>query len=378
MACSLLPVFLILTSTACQDPAATIDLPDAKPLGPGPWPATGIKLIYDGDVGPDPCDFTTLSMLHEYHRRGMIDVIGMIGAVPDPYAASTFRTYNRIYGNEIPIGAWSHGSDDVTFDWRARLMYRIAHLVTTHANPNEVIHDRYSTDASEDHREVPGAVEAYRMLLAEAEADSITIYAAGQLFNFPFLLDSPGDRHSPLDGEALLRSKVHEFVFMGGYFPISSDFPLYSFTSGAEYNWWALRQEGVTRQTIERLVKMEKPITYVGFEVGERVRVGAEIVRRLGRDHPTSDAFYQYRATRPAEDEAQVAENPSFDDVALYHIVEGGMGSYFGSVFGRVRIHESGANSWTESGRRERYLTLLPDIEAELAEIITNRVSGEF
>ena len=48
-----------------------------------------IMLIYDGDVAPDPCDFGTLSMLHEYHSRNMIELVGVIGATPDPYLAST-------------------------------------------------------------------------------------------------------------------------------------------------------------------------------------------------------------------------------------------------------------------------------------------------
>ena len=47
--------------------------------------AEPVKLIYDGDIGPDPCDFSTLSMLHQYHNKGMIDLIGVIGSTPDRY-----------------------------------------------------------------------------------------------------------------------------------------------------------------------------------------------------------------------------------------------------------------------------------------------------
>jgi hypothetical protein len=35
-----------------------------------------IKLIYDGDIGPDPCDFPVLSLLHEYQRHGLIELLG--------------------------------------------------------------------------------------------------------------------------------------------------------------------------------------------------------------------------------------------------------------------------------------------------------------
>ena len=72
-----------------------------------------VKLIYDGDVAPDPCDFATLSMLHEYHKREMIDLVGVIGATPDPYIGSTLGIYNQLYDHNIPIGAFSEGSDNV-------------------------------------------------------------------------------------------------------------------------------------------------------------------------------------------------------------------------------------------------------------------------
>ena len=36
-----------------------------------------IRLIYDGDIGPDPCDFSTLSMLHQFHSKGMIELVAM-------------------------------------------------------------------------------------------------------------------------------------------------------------------------------------------------------------------------------------------------------------------------------------------------------------
>ena len=45
-------------------------------------------------------------MLHEYHRQGMIDLIGILGASPDLEQANTLALYNRLYGNEITAGAW--------------------------------------------------------------------------------------------------------------------------------------------------------------------------------------------------------------------------------------------------------------------------------
>ncbi len=370
----------VFFTLSCEEQVSKIEPAHARAIGPGPWPATKIKLLFDGDLGPDPCDYTTLSMLHEYHRRGMIELVGTIGTTPDSYQAATFSLYNPIYGNQIPFGVYRR-SDSVSYGWPVRLMYRIALLATTYANPNRVLSEKYAIANLPTAEKAPGPVETYRRLLSEAEDRSITIYAAGPLFNFPPLLESKPDRYSHLDGRALLKKKVKEFFFMGGYFPTSSDFPLYKRTSGAEYNWWALRQAGVTQTTIDTLAEMGKPMTYVGFEVGERIPVGREIIRRLGRNHPTSDAYYNYRSTYDGESEEgrEISkDNPSFDDVALYHLVEGGAGKHFGKVSGSVRIDEGGANSWVGNGGAESYLTLLPGAETELIEILTDRITGNF
>jgi hypothetical protein len=70
--------------------------------------------------------------------------------------------------------------------------------------------------------------------------------------------------------------------------------------------------------------------------------------------------------------------NPAFDDVALYYLVEGGIATYFARVPGRVQIDECGANSWMGGGSPESHLRLLPGVENELIEVITDRITGEF
>jgi inosine-uridine nucleoside N-ribohydrolase len=343
-----------------------------------------IKLIYDGDIGPDPCDFSTISMLHEYHNKGMIELVGVIGATPDPYLASTFSIYNQIYGNDIPIGSFNNAPGGVDFSDEVRKMYYDGISRWCHADQNKAIYEKFGNGETKRADDVPNPVELYRKLLSEASDNSITIYAAGQLFNFPALFASGADQYSPLSGEELLRTKLKEFVFMGGYFPVSSEFPPYRASHGAEYNWWALGNRETTRTTINTLVKMEKPITYVGFEVGVRIRVGKEMARRLGRDHPTTESFYLYRATaripRDAKEKGPQlkSNNPAFDELALFYAVEGGVGEYFGKVQGRVEIDENGANTWVSGDGNESYITLLPGVEKRLRETITDRITGHF
>lgn len=337
-----------------------------------------VKLIYDGDIGPDPCDFSTLSMLHEYHNRGMIELIGVVGETPDLYLASTFSIYDQLYGNGTPIGSFNDRSDDVPFSLRVKTTYAIATMFATYENQNKKIYERYGNEETRTADDVPGPVEIYRQLLAEAEDDSITIYAAGQLYNFPALFASQADHYSSLNGEDLVCAKVSRFVFMGGYFPSSFENPFYLLMDRAEWNWWALGEKGITRATMDTLAKMGKPITYVGYKVGLKVPVGRKIVRRLGRDHPTSEAYFQFRLTYGGEGEDLASDNPAFDDVALYYVVEGGEGRFFDRNHGHAVINDDGANTWEPEGTSEGYLTLLPGVEDELIDVITDRVTGFF
>ncbi len=337
-----------------------------------------IKLIYDGDLGPDPCDFATISMLHEYHKQGHIRLLGVIGATPDPYLASTFQIYNDLYENDIPIAAYSGVPGSVSYSEGAMKRYRGAMKLGCYQQQNEVLHEKYARGGT---KTPPGALDTialYRKLLAATEDNSVIVYAAGQLFNLPPLIASKADAFSPLSGKDLLRSKVSEFYFMGGYFPRSEENKTYSATDKAEWNWWALGEDDLTRQTLEALVALGKPMSYIGAEVGPKVLTGRELVNRLGRDHPTSEAYHLYRPIARGPERKLMKDNPAFDEVALFVCVEGGLGKYFGEVRGSVQVNEKGANTWIPGEGNERYITLLPGVEEELARKINDRVTGKF
>ena len=169
---------------------------------------------------------------------------------------------------------------------------------------------------------------------------------------------------------------------MGGYFPKSSNSPWYSETSGAEWNWWAFRSKNTTKETLETLIRMGKPVTYVGAEQGPRVLVGREVVERLGRNHPTTESYYLFnpitKVSAGSSEPQLVKENPVFDEITLFHVVEDGVGKYFDRIPGRVRVDENGANEWLAGDGNESYLVIKTGVEEELIEIITNRITGRF
>ena len=344
-----------------------------------------INLIYDGDIGPDPCDFSTISVLHEYHKREMINLMGVIGVTPDPYLASTFDIYNRLYGHEIPIGSHREDSPHSTIgeDVKTRYFKALA-WACRNADPNKVIYEKFGTAHTKTASDVLDSSEMYRLLLSNAADDSVTIYAAGQLYNFEALLRTRPDHCSPLAGKELLARKVKEFVFMGGYFPDSSVNEWYvDNTSGAEWNWWGFGSENTTRTSLEAIVSMGKPVTYVGAEQGVRVLVGEQMAARLGRHHPTTEAFYLSKWLTKENDDGGadlefVKENPAYDEITLFHVVEDGVGHFFDRVGGSVRVNAHGANVWLPGDTNESYLTIRSGIESELRDVITDRITGNF
>ena len=171
-----------------------------------------IKLIYDGDIGADPCDFSTLSMLHEYHKRGMIELVGVMGATPDPYLASTFSIYNQLYGNDIPIGSFNNAPGGVDFSDDVKKVYYDGIQGVCYADQNKTVFRKFGNSETKTADDVPNPVELYRKLLSAATDNSITVYAAGPLFNFPPLFASGADQYSALSGEELLRAKARDIA----------------------------------------------------------------------------------------------------------------------------------------------------------------------
>ena len=72
-------------------------------------------------------------------------------------------------------------------------------------------------------------------------------------------------------------------------------------------------------------------------------------------------------------------ENPAYDEITLLHVVEDGVGTYFDRVTGRVTVDSNGANGWQNADdTNESYLTIRAGTEAELARVITDRITGQF
>jgi len=234
------------------------------------------------------------------------------------------------------------------------------------------------------------SVEFYRKALSESEDNSVIIYAAGQLYNFPSLFASKTDEYSALGGLELVQKKVKQFVFMGGYFPETGVDS--KFGHEAEYNWWALGQKGITKTTIETLRTINMPILYAGFEQGVKVPVGINLQTGdsdipVSFDHPLVDAYAmnQYKTLEKAVNKEGkiIYSTAAFDEFPVFYLAEANFGtqeynSFFSKIEGLATIRITGGNGWIDKkGTNEFRLEITGD-EFELRELISDRIKGKF
>lgn len=95
-----------------------------------------------------------------------------------------------------------------------------------------------------------------------------------------------------------------------------------------------------------------------------------------GRHHPTTDAFYLSTFLTNEEGDELVKENPAYDELALFRLVEDGVGRYFDRIEGTLIVDEHGANRWAPNASNESYLVIRDGMETELAALLTDRIIG--
>jgi hypothetical protein len=146
-------------------------------------------IIYDGDIGGDPCDYNTIAILLNSHKRGMIDLMGMVAAPPDDYPVPIFDISNQIHETSVPLATYKkYNSDDPGADFfekRVRALYGILLRSVNYAVfQNKYMYEKYGNDSTKLACQVLPSLEFYRKTLSEAEDKSVIIYAPGQLFNW--------------------------------------------------------------------------------------------------------------------------------------------------------------------------------------------------
>ncbi|MBN2592946.1 MAG: nucleoside hydrolase [Sedimentisphaerales bacterium] len=265
-----------------------------------------VPIIFDTDIGTDVDDAGALAILHVMADRGEAKILATMSANQNRWSAPAIDVINTYYGRQdMPIGSSKTGP-----------------------NPEEWYHDSvpdypHDLTASDD---APDAVALYRRILAAQPDQSVTIVVVGWLTNMAELLDSKPDRHSPLNGEQLVKAKVKELVSMGGVWPNSPK-------NEGEYNF---HMDGAAAHKV--ISEWPGKIMFTGL--GRDVMTGARLVAEGPKDNPVP-AFY-----RNFFKSNNVSERSSWDLIAVLYAVRG-LSDYFDEVtMGKSVSQEDGSNQW--------------------------------
>jgi hypothetical protein len=301
--------------------------------------AERVRLIFDTDIGNDVDDALALGMIHALESRGECELLAVTITKDHPLAAPFVDAVNTFYGRgDIPIGMCRSSGvtpDEGKFNGVAKIKdagaYRFPHDL-------------------ESGSDAPSAVEVLRRALARSEDQSVVIAQVGFSTNLADLLQSPGDAISPLDGKALVRSKVRLVSIMAGAFQkIPNDKG--ELGEHQEYN---VAQD---IPSIQKLVELcEAPMVWSGFEIGLALTYPHQsILNDYGYvpHHPLPEAYIAYLP--PPHD------RPTWDLTSVLYAVRPEHGYFDVSGPGAVRVADSALTQFEESPKGlHRYLKLNP------------------
>lgn len=302
-------------------------------------------IIFDTDFGGDADDLGALAMLHNMMRAGECELLAVMNWNTERHALPAIVAVNNWYGQgDIPVGA-RHGAA-----WTADWQYSQAVVEALDA-PRDV--------------QAPDATQLYRKILATAEDHSVTIVTVGPLANVLELLQSGPDQVSSSSGQDLVRSKVKQFVIMGGQFP----------SGDHEWNFDG-DMPGVTRDV---LAAIEAPVVFSGYEIGDAIRTGTTL-NDLDPSHPLYAGYMHFSRHAPWMKErftGQILDNASFDQTAVLHAVRGGVDDWWTfSEPGRVVADENGGNRWEPDPEGRHRFLVLSEAPETVAAVIRDAMLG--
>lgn len=278
--------------------------------------AEPVKIIMDVDMAEDVDDVGAVAVLHALADRGEAQILGFMVSSKNEWTVPCLDAINTWYGRaDLPIG------------YQRSLQYGYHNL----NDPGRETPSKYAEAVAKNfpHRlqrssDAPDAAKLCRKLLAAQPDHSVTIVSTGFLCNLRDLLDSPPDESSPLEGEALVKQKVKQWVCMGGIFP----------DGGGEYNlMWD------TAASVRVVNDWPTPVVFTGFEIGARIKTGSRL-RETSEKNPVRACYQYYNGLTPRE---------SWDETAVLYAVRGAQDYWNLSAPGFCLMHARvthGYNEW--------------------------------
>jgi len=275
-------------------------------------PVQPIKIILDTDIGPDFDDVGALTVLHALADSGKVEILGVMACNKDSLVVPTIEVINTYFGRPaIPVG--TPKSKGVTIGsaqhWPDSIVSKYPHQT------------RSSTNA-------PDAVTQYRKILTAQPDGSVTLVSIGFLTNLSNLLQSQPDQLNPLNGSELVALKVKKLVSMAGWYPAGKEYNVYMDSTASVYccqHW-------------------PTPIIFTGFEIGEKIHTGLNLVNSDVQKSPVKDAFRIAMAGSKEDLKGHMSWDQTAILIAIY-----GTEPFFTSVKGTIQVKLDGSNTWLEN-----------------------------
>jgi hypothetical protein len=276
---------------------------------------TPLLIILDTDMGPDCDDAGALAMLNVFCLRGKTRMLAIGHCTSSPWGAPCIDAINRYYGHlDIPVGTLKKpGFLDAE----------------EHQSYNRPVARQFPNRYASDPDSVPDVVSVYRQVLVSSPPASVTFCAIGPLTNLADLLNSSADNISPLTGMELVKDRASRLVAMGGWFPEED-----SGTPRLEFN---LHEDPTAARRV--LSDWPTPVFLSGFETGEKILTGAQLVAEGPTSHPVREAYRLYPQT-------DKGNRMSWDLAALHYAACPKHKFWRVSTPGRITLTEEGASSW--------------------------------
>ncbi|MDF2440515.1 MAG: hypothetical protein JWN98_1499 [Abditibacteriota bacterium] len=308
-----------------------------------PQPA---RIIFDTDMGNDIDDALALSMLHSFEARGEAKLLAVTITKDNQWAAPYVDLVNTFYGRgNLSIGVVRNG-------------------VTREDSPYiRVPSERKRADGTPLHRHdlrdgkaAPDAVDVLRRVLAGEQDNAVTMVQVGFSTNLARLLDSPPDRHSPLNGTELVRRKVRLLSAMAGAFP----------TGDREYN------VHMDLKSAQRLfAQWPTPIVASGFEIGLAILYPASSIEKhfaYVPEHPVAEAYRLYQK--------MPYNRPTWDLTSVLYAVRPDENYFDLSAPGKISAKDDGHTQFEANANgTHRYLIATPAQRPRILEALVNLAS---
>ena len=284
------------------------------------------KVILDTDIDSDVDDVGALAMLISMHRKGIVDLLGIVTTSDDPYAPVCVSSLDTFFGYpDIPVG-----------------FFMGQPALTNHSRYTKFIANEFPSKIH-SYSEAEESTFLYRRLLSQSLDESVTLITIGHLSSLQRLLQSSPDKISPLYGKELVRKKVKRWICMGGQFP-----------KGKEANFYRPDPQA----TVYCLNLWEKEVTFCGWEVGNSVLTGgSDLKNQLSAENPVYRAYELFN---------QFAGRPSWDQIAILQLTDKVNTFFSYSDKGHCKVTSDGSNTW-EKGKtgNHRYVTIRHAVDVE-------------